>query len=86
MRMYRAWLNTRIDEYEVTRKTDKSIWYKVGPNSKPRCERINSDTHSWFSNREDAKRYLIHVAAVNVRKAKDSLEYFNYLLDKAKQL
>ena len=86
MKMYRAWLNNRIDEYEITKKTDKSIWYKVTPNDKPRAERIITDTHAWFSSKEEAKAYLIEEAKKRVIKSKNDLKYFMDQLEQVKRI
>ena len=86
MKMYKAWMYDRIDEYEVTKITDKSVWFLYPGNTKPSMERRYTNDASWEKTREEAKAFLVNRSQQRVRKAEDSLKYWQARLAEAEKL
>ncbi len=89
MKMYKtsSW-KAGIEETEITRKTDKSVWFMAGyfGNTIERRALVKSDGENYFDTWDEAHEHLIGEATKKLYSAKRSMEYAEKSLAECKIL
>jgi hypothetical protein len=79
MKKYRTsrWNPAKIEEIEITRETEVSVFYKSPGSRTESCERKSADSHRWFNSWEEAHAYLVGEAERSVNNCRRMLETAN---------
>lgn len=70
----RRWKPATIEEIEITRETEVSVFYKSPGCRTELCERKSTDGHKWFNSWDEAHAYLMGEAERSVNHYRRMLE------------
>lgn len=85
MKKFRAYWGDKIEELEVLKETDKTIWFINGSGHHD-SERIYSGNHSWHETKEKAIEYLVFQQDIKIKQYEKYIEHCNKAIEKIKAL
>lgn len=72
--------SSQIDEYEIVKLTDKSIWF-LNSEGKEQRELLKTERTAWFESKNDAIEWKKSKLEFEVELKQDTLNYYQKKLD-----